>query len=345
MLAPIAWRTPPRHYGPWERVTSLLTEALVARGVDVTLFATADSETRGDLRAVVTAGYEENPACDANVARTLHIAEVFEHADEFDLIHNHFDFIPLSFCRLVDTPMVTTIHGFSSPKILPVYRRYNDCSDYVSISNADRALELDYVATVYHGIDVENFTFHPEPGEYLLYFSRIHSDKGAREAVEIARRTGERLVIAGIIHDREYYEQWVKPYVDDDQIIYVGSVGPDRRDELLGAARALLHPIGFREPFGLSVVEAMACGTPVIAFNKGSMPELIRDGVDGFLVENVDEAIDALGRIDRIDRAEPRRAVETRFTADRMAADYIAVYEEILARKGRARSGARAVAA
>lgn len=332
MLAPIAWRTPPRHYGPWERVTSLLTEALVARGVDVTLFATADSETSAELRAVAPAGYEEDPNVDANVWKALHIAEVFEHAAEFDLIHNQFDFFPLSYSRLVSTPVVTTIHGFSSPKILPVYRKYNQNTHYVSISNADRAPELDYAATIYHGIDIDRFTFRAEPEDYLVYFSRIHPDKGAKEAVEIARRSGERLVIAGIIHDRGYFEQWVEPYLDGDQIVYIGSVGPDRRDEILGRARALLHPIGFREPFGLSVVEAMACGTPVIAFNKGSMPELIRDGIDGYLVDTVEQAVEALGGLEAIDRANPRRAVEERFTVDRMADEYIGVYEAIIAR-------------
>ncbi|MEW6726015.1 MAG: glycosyltransferase family 4 protein [Bacillota bacterium] len=330
MLAPVAWRTPPRHYGPWERVVSLLTEELVARGVDVTLFATADSLTAAELRAVCPTGYEEDPGLDPKVWECLHISEVFESAGEFDLIHNHFDFLPLSYSRLVKTPVLTTIHGFSSPKILPVYKKYNGSSFYVSISNADRSPELNYVATVYHGIDMDRFTFDPEGGADLLFFGRIHHDKGAREAIEIARRCGRRLVMAGIIQDRDYFTREVKPHLDGKNVCYIGSIGPAERDNLLGSAYALLHPINFNEPFGLSVVEAMACGTPVIAFNRGSMPELICDGVNGFLVRDVEEAVTAVEKIPAINRAMCRKTVEERFTSARMADDYIRVYQRIL---------------
>src|SRR3990172_6375763 len=183
MLAPIAWRTPPRHYGPWERVASLLTEGLVQRGLDVTLFATADSETSARLVAVAPAGYEEDSGLDANVWQSLHIAAAFERASEFDLIHNHLDFLPLTYSALVETPVLTTIHGFSSDRILPIYRRYNGRTYYVSISEADRCPELEYVATVHHGIDIERFTFRPESGDYLLFFGRIHNDKSVKKAV------------------------------------------------------------------------------------------------------------------------------------------------------------------
>lgn len=331
MLAPIAWRTPPRHYGPWERVTSLLTESLVELGVDVTLFATADSETAGRLHAVAPAGYEEDRSIDPKVWGCLHIAEVFQHAAEFDIIHNHFDFLPLSYCELVDTPVLTTIHGFSSPDILPVYRRYNGHAHYVSISDADRAPDLDYLATIHHGIDIESFQFREQPGDYLLYFGRIHHDKGAREAIEIARRTGRRLVMAGIIQDQGYYEREVKPYLKEGVVEHIGSVGPDRRDEVLGGAAALLHPINFNEPFGLSVVESMACGTPVIAFNRGSMPELIEHGVNGYLVDDVQGAVSAVEELPGMDRRRCRAVVEERFTRTRMAEQYIKVYERIIA--------------
>ncbi len=330
MLAPIAWRTPPRQYGPWELVTSLLTEALVARGVDVTLFATADSITSGTLRAVSAVGYEEDRTVDAKVWESLHISEVFESAGEFDLIHNQFDFLPLTYSRLVSVPMLTTIHGFSSSRIMPVYRRYNDRVHYVSISDADRSPDLDYIATIYHGIRMEEFTFREKPGEYLLFFGRIHPDKGAREAIEIARRAGRRLVMAGIVQDERYHETQVKPYIDGTNVEFVGSADPELRDELLGGALALLHPIGFNEPFGLSVVEAMACGTPAVVFSRGSMPELVEPGRNGFLTGSVEEAVEALKGIEEIDRGECRRSVEERFTVDRMVERYIDVYERII---------------
>ena len=332
MLAPIAWRTPPRHYGPWERVVSLLTEGLIRKSMDVTLFATSDSLTEAKLHAVCLAGYEEDPEITPKVWECLHISEVFEQADQFDLIHNHFDFLPLTYSRLVSTPVLTTIHGFSSAKILPVYRKYNSTAYYVSISNADRSPDLDYTATVYHGIDLDNFTFRENPGDYLLFYGRIHHDKGAREAIHIAKKAGLRLIMAGIIQDRDYFNQYVKPHLKDPDIDYVGSVGPDQRDKLLGNAAALLHPINFCEPFGLSVVESMACGTPVIAFNRGSMPEIIQDGRNGFLVTDIKEAVDALEKLDRIDRRFCRRTVEDRFTAELMVTNYIKVYTRILNR-------------
>jgi len=330
MLSPIAWRTPPRHYGPWESFVSVLTEGLVNYGLDVTLFATADSQTKAKLRAVCKRGYEEDPSIEPKVWESLHISEVFEHADEFDIIHNNFDFLPLTYSALVSTPVVTTIHGFSSPRIYPVYQKYNGRVFYVSISMADRLDSLDYIANVYHGIDISRFTFQPRTGEYLLFFGRIHNDKGAREAIRIARASGMKLVMAGIIQDRQYYEKEVEPFIDGTNVIYVGSVGPEKRDKLLGNAYALLHPINFNEPFGLSVVEAMACGTPVIAFNRGSMPELITPGVNGFLVNDENEAVNALLDVPKIDRSLCRKVVEERFTSDRMVRDYIEVYTRIV---------------
>jgi len=330
MLSPIAWRTPPRHYGPWERVVSLLTEGLVQKGVDVTLFATAGSITRAKLHAVCPMGYEENKDLNPKVWECLHISEVFENAHRFDLIHNHFDFVPLTYSRLISIPMLTTIHGFSSPKILPVYRKYDATSYYVAISNADRAEELTYVATVYHGIDIENFTLNMTPDDYLLFYGRIHPDKGTKEAIDIAKKANKRLIIAGIIQDHEYYEKQVLPYIRPPHVEYIGSVGPERRNQVLGNAMALLHPINFNEPFGLSVVEAMACGTPVIAFNKGSMPEIISPGVNGFLEKDVDSALEAVKRLGEIDRRRCRKTVEERFTQEIMVNNYINVYRTVL---------------
>ncbi|MEE9368648.1 MAG: glycosyltransferase family 4 protein [Pontiella sp.] len=330
MLAPIAWRTPPRHYGPWESVVSLLTEGLVARGFDVTLFATGDSETTGELRSVCMRGYEEDHSLIAKVWEGLHISELFEHACEFDLIHNHFDFLPLTYTGLVKTPVVATIHGFSSPGILPVYQKYNARIAYVSISEADRAAELDYIQTIHHGIDLTQFKFNRRPDDYLLFFGRIHPDKGAREAIEIAKACNKRLLMAGIIQDEDYYQQFIVPQLDRDHVTYIGCVGPTRRNKLLGHAKALLHPIQFDEPFGLSIVEAMACGTPTIAFVRGSMPELIEHGTTGFLVADCDDAIKHVARLDEIERAQCRKMVEERFTVDRMVERYIEVYRQVL---------------
>jgi len=331
MLAPISWRTPPQHYGPWELVTSLLTEALIKRDIDVTLFATKDSWTSGTLAGVCPAPYSEDPSIDAKVWEMLHVAHVFERASEFDLIHNQADFVPLGFSRLVETPVVTTIHGLSSERILPIFKAYNDRVHYVAISNADRHPELRYAATIHHGIRLEDFPFDPAGGEDLLFFGRIHPDKGAVEAIETARRAGRRLVMAGIVQDQDYHNEKVVPALNERSVIYRGPVGGTVRTTMLGSARALLHLINFDEPFGLSVVEALACGTPVIASNRGSMPELIDHGVTGFLVNNIDEAVDAIGRVGEIDRAACRAAVSARFTIERMADRYLDLYRSLLA--------------
>ncbi len=331
MLSPVAWRTPPRHYGPWESVASLLTEGIVSLGHEVTLFATADSQTSGTLHSICPRGYEEDRTMIPKVWECLHISELFEHAGEFDIIHNNFDFLPLTYTGLTSTPVVTTIHGFSSPGILPVYRKYNHKTFYVAISDADRSPDLDYIKTIHHGIDITQFDFQPVPdGDYLIFFGRIHNDKGARQAVEIARSCNKKLILAGIIQDQAYHDRYVAPYIDNLKVIYAGSVGPAERRQLLGNAWALLHPIQFDEPFGLSVVESMACGTPVIAFNRGSMPELVENGKTGFLVRAVDEAIERVAHIEEIDRAYCRRHVEQHFTVNRMVDDYIHVYEKIL---------------
>ncbi|RLD46661.1 MAG: glycosyltransferase family 4 protein [Bacteroidetes bacterium] len=333
MLSPIAWRTPPRNYGPWENVVSLLTEELVSRGYEVTLFATGDSETKGELHSVCPRGYEEDHSIIPKVWECLHISELFEHAEEFDIIHNNFDFLPLTYTSFISTPVVTTIHGFSSPGILPVYKKYNNKVFYVSISDADRSPKLNYIKTIHHGIDLNQFDFQPEPEDYLLFFGRIHHDKGTKEAIEIARGCNNKLVLAGIIQDEEYYNKHIAPYIDDKNIIFTGSAGPVQRNQLLGKATALLHPINFDEPFGLSVIESMACGTPVIAFNRGSMPELIENGKNGFLVNTVNDAIEAVGKIKTIERKYCRGFIEQHFTVNQMTDKYIQVYETILNKK------------
>lgn len=335
MLSPIAWSTPPKKYGPWEAMVSLLTEGLVKRGIDVTLFATADSHTAARLHAVSPRPYEEDKSIHVKAYECLHISEVFERANEFDIIHNHFDYLPLTYSKLVKTPVVTTVHGISSRRILPVYKKYNNSTFYVSISDAYRCNELDYIATVHHGIDTETFPFNDSPEDYLLYISRIHRDKGTKEAIEVAKRSGMKLRIAGFIADPEYFEKEVAPHIDSEQIIYEGHVSKERKKDLLSNAWALLHMINYEEAFGLGVVEALTCGTPVIAVNKGSMPELIINGETGFLVNNVDEAVNAVQNISSISRKRCRESVEKRFSVDRMVDDYIKVYEEILKKRKR----------
>jgi len=330
VLAPISWRVPPRHYGPWEQFASLLTEGLVERGLDVTLFATADSLTRARLVGSSPSGYSEDPALDVKVWESLHISSVFERAAEFDLIHNSFDFMPLSYSALVKTPVVTTIHGFSSEKIVPVYQKYNRLGHYVAISDADRHPSLEYAATIHHGIDMRQFAAHSGARDYLVFFGRIHPDKGTAEAIEVARQAGLPLVIAGIVQDQDYFDREVKPHLDGERVRFIGAVGAERRTEILGGARALLHLVNFDEPFGFSVVEAMASGTPVIAARRGSMPEIVLDGESGYLVDSLSAAVRAVDDVARLDATDVRRTVAQRFDASRMVDEYVTLYERVL---------------
>ncbi len=334
MLAPISWRVPPRAYGPWEQFVSLLTEGLVARGVDVTLFATADSLTAASLSSVVAKGYSEDPHLDAKVAECLHLVSLFERADDFDLIHNSYDFLPLCFSRLIRTPMVTTIHGFSSESILPVYQKYDASNHYVAISDADRHPSLSYAATIHHGIDLSEFTVATGPRDYLLFFGRIHPDKGTREAIVAAQKANMPLVIAGIIQDKQYFEGAIAPHIDGEKVRFLGAVEREQKAAVLGGARALLHLISFDEPFGFSVVEAMACGTPVIATDRGSMRELIIEGTNGALIEAGKEIVVPRAQFDP---HAVRATVEHRFARDRMVDDYLALYHRILASGAAAR--------
>jgi glycosyltransferase involved in cell wall biosynthesis len=275
LLSSIAWRTPPRKYGPWEQVTSNIAEGLIEKGLEVTLFATGDSLTKSELNSVCERPYAEDSTVDPKVAECLHISNLMEQADDFDIIHNNFDFLPLTYSKLIKTPMITTIHGFSSSKIIPVYKKYNDTTHYVSISNSDRNPELTYAATVYNGINIDEFIFCRERKIICCFLEGYIRKKEHIRLLKSLKNQKEKLIISGLIQDKEYFNQKIQPYINNDDISYVGNSGPTERLKLLSRACALLHPIRFPEPFGLSVVEAMACGTPVVAFNLGSMPELI----------------------------------------------------------------------
>jgi glycosyltransferase involved in cell wall biosynthesis len=328
MLSPVAWRTPPRAYGAWETVVSNLTEGLVAGGWDVTLFATADSITDAKLSANVSRGYEEDKSVDPRIVTCLHISEVFENANNFDLIHNHFDYLPLTYSRLVSTPVLTTIHGFSSPQIMPVYYKYKD-NYFVSISDSDRVDGLNYIATVYNGIKLSDFTYTDTPGDALLAYGRIHPEKGFHLAIEVAKKSGLPLVIAGYIQDMCYFEEKIAPHVDGKNIKYVGTVSVEGRDELLKKSYAVLHMNTIPERFGLVMAESMAAGVPVIAMDLGSCREVISDGRTGFLIHDVEEAVKAVEKIPQIPRQACRQRVKEKFSLETMVKNYEKVYNQI----------------
>jgi glycosyltransferase involved in cell wall biosynthesis len=335
ILSPVAWRTPPRQYGAWETVAGNIAEGLVARGWDVTLFATADSITRARLHAVVARGYEEDRGIDPKVAEYLHISEAFEHAGEFDLIHSHYDFMALTYTRLIPTPVLTTIHGFSSPRILPVYEKYRD-GYFVSISDSDRAPGLNYLATIYNGIDLALYPLRESGGGDLIFLGRIHPDKGVHLAIEVARASGMPLVIAGIIQDAAYFRERVEPHLNS-RIRYIGALDAQGKNQLFSQARALLHLNTIPERFGLVLAEANAAGVPVIAMDLGSCREVIAHGITGFLVNSVEEAALAVRRTGEIDAAACRHRVQQRFSIETMVAAYELVYSTIFKLESRKR--------
>ena len=332
VLSPVAWRTPPRAYGAWETVASNITEGLAARGWDVTLFATKDSVTKAKLHSVIEKGYEEEPSLEPKVCECLHISEIMERADDFDLIHNNYDFLPLTYSRLIKTPMLTTIHGFSSDAIRRVYRKYKD-NYYASISDSDRDAELPYLATVYNGIDLSNITYRETAGDKLVFLGRIHPDKGTHLAIEVAKKCGHDLIIAGIIQDQDYFDNLLKPHINETSVKYIGPVNPVQRDALFKEAYAVIHLNTIGERFGLVMAEAMAAGVPIIAMDLGSCREVIADKITGYLVNNVAEAAEAVGKINLINRKKCRQRVEENFTIEHMVGEYEKVYEEIFRRE------------
>jgi glycosyltransferase involved in cell wall biosynthesis len=333
VLGPISWPTPPPGYGPWEQIAYSIAAGMSARGLDVTLFATGNSRAPAPakLAAVVPVGLEEDRALNAEVYTALHIANVFEHARDFDLIHNNFDWKPLTYALATSTPpMITTIHGFSSPPILAAYYAAAARGFYCSISNADRDPGLGYLATTYNGIDPQQWTFRARPGEDLVFLARFHPEKGAHLAIAIAKKAGVRLKMAAIPQDDAYYKELVEPHIDGDQIQFLGHVKGKARDELLGTALALVHMTTRPERFGLTMIEAMACGTPVLGADMGSIPEIVVDGETGFLCRDVADAADHVPSLAELDRAACRRHVEATFSTRRMIDRYSDAYAEAL---------------
>jgi glycosyltransferase involved in cell wall biosynthesis len=339
-VAPLWEAVPPAGYGGTERVVSWLTEELVRRGHGVTLFASGDSSTRARLVPIVEQGLRHtSPSADAATAEHFRLlARVFEQAGSFDIIHCHVDYWAFPFAGLVRTPTVHTIHGrLDLPYLQAVYRDFGRLP-LVSISHAQRAplttVRPSWVATVHHGMPLRDVPFAATPGRYLAFLGRISPEKRPDMAIDIAIRTGLPLRIAAKVDaaDREYFEAVIAPRLRHPLVEFVGEVSGAEKLAFLRDARALLFPIDWPEPFGLVMVEAMACGTPVIARPCGSVPEVVVHGRTGFLAETVDALAAAVGEVERIDRAECRRHVENHFSVDRMVDDYETVYRRLLTR-------------
>ncbi len=334
ILAPISRPTPPLGYGPWEQIAYSIAVGMRRRGLDVTLFAAGNSQFEGKLASVVPVGIEEDPALSGEVFGALHTAELLRRADEFDLIHNNFDWKPMTYALARETPpLLTTIHGFSSPQILAAYYACAWRSFYCSISDADRDPGLAYLATTYNGIDVNEFTFVDRPGAYLVFLGRFHPEKGAHLAIEVAQRTKLPLVLAGIAQDERYFRTEIEPHLDGEQIRYIGAVERSARDALLRNALALVHLTTRPERFGLTLIEAMACGTPVLGARMGSIPEIVIDGVTGFLCDSTDDAVARTAELASLERRACRAHVAANFSVERMIDRYLEAYACALERR------------
>lgn len=339
-VAPLFESVPPQGYGGTERVVSVLTEELVRQGHQVTLFASGDSRTHAHLCAPCPRSLRLDPGCvDPLAYHALMYERVFQDAGNFDLIHFHTDYLHFALSRRHATPVLHTHHGrLDMPELVPLFQEFRDIP-VVSISNAQRTPVpwLNWQATIYHGFPKNTHPFNAMPSDYLVFLGRISPEKGLDEAVRIATKVGLRLKVAAKIdpRDRHYYEQVAKPLMAHPLIEFIGEVGGRDKDRLLADARALLFPIDWPEPFGLVMIEALACGTPVIAYRRGSVPEIIEHGVTGFVVQTAEEAAAAVINIDTISRATCRRAFETRFSTTRMADDYVSVYQRLAARARR----------
>lgn len=336
-VAPLYESVPPRYYGGTERVVSYLTEELVRQGHEVTLFASGDSVTNARLIAPCSRSLRLQEGCiDPLAHHILMLQLVAKHAPAFDIVHYHIDYLhfPLS-CRQT-VPHLTTLHGrLDIPDLVPLFQQFRDMP-LVSISMAQRRPLpwVNWLATIHHGLPPDLYKLHEEHGHYLCFVGRICPEKRVDRAIEIAERAGLPLKIAAKVDkaDREYFKKVIEPLLGRPGVDYVGEVGESEKVELLGNAYALLFPIDWPEPFGLVMIEAMACGTPVIAYDHGSISEVLDDGVTGFIVHDLEEAVEALERVQTLERRRCRQIFDERFSVSRMAHDYLAVYEQCIAR-------------
>ncbi len=333
-VAPLHEAVPPKLYGGTERVVHYLTEELVRQGHEVTLFASQDSKTSARLVPCCERALRLNPSCRDRLAHhVLMLEKVAQMAEDFDIIHFHIDYIHFPLMRRLKVSHVTTLHGrLDIPDLYPLYREFAEMP-VVSISNAQRAPLpfVNWVGTVYHGLPKDLYRFYARPGRYLAFLGRISPEKRPDRAIEIAEKAGMKLLIAAKVDeaDRAYYEEVIKPLLKSPWVEFIGEIGDDEKNEFLGKAYALLFPIDWPEPFGLVMIEAMACGTPVIAWRCGSVPEVIEDGVNGFIVESIEEAVQAVEKVAGLKRLLCRKTFERRFSAERMARDYLRVYEKV----------------
>jgi glycosyltransferase involved in cell wall biosynthesis len=345
-VAPLYERVPPRYYGGTERIVSYLTEELIKQGHQLTLFASGDSLTRGHLIAPCVRSLRLDSRCEDRLAyHFLQLEQVLQNAAAFDIIHFHIDYLNYPFSRRIGVPHLTTLHGrLDLPDLIPLYREFSDIP-VVSISNAQQTPLpwINWQETVYHGIPSDLYDFKKSPGNYLVFLGRISPEKRVDRAIEIAKLARMKLKIAAKVdaNDRQYMEAAIRPLLDHPLVEFIGEIGDEEKAELLANAYALLFPIDWVEPFGLVMIEAMACGTPVIAFRRGSVPEIIDDGVTGFVVNDIDESLQALEQVNKLNRERCRKVFEARFSAARMARDYLEIYYRL--REARVRTKPRRI--
>lgn len=337
-VAPLYESVPPQLYGGTERVVSYLTEALIEQGHDVTLFAAGDSITDAKLISVVPRSLRLDSTCtDPLAPHMLMLEQVIARAHQFDVVHFHVDYLGFPFSRRLLCPSVTTLHGrLDQPHLVPIMEEYADMP-LVSISNAQRMplSDASWHQTIYHGLHTELYQPRFEPGEYFAFIGRISPEKRVDRAIEVAKRLGVPLKIAAKVDaaDKRYYEAEIKPLLDHPLIDYIGEIGEDQKSEFLGRARALLFLIDWPEPFGLAMIEAMACGTPVVAFNGGSVPEVVDPCITGYIVSDMEEAVRAASVVHTLDRERCRAQFERRFSAGRMAQEYTDLYATLIRRQ------------